>query len=141
MNSCTAPTNFFPDDTVLPKRCRECYAGCATCKIKFDTCLTCISKYYLFITDSVSVPNTGKCVEHCPDNYYEDSVTSKCLACDTNCLKCTGTGSGKCQRCKETGGVKYFLDSSFNCVATCATNFFFADTTDFTCKACDPRCK
>jgi hypothetical protein len=77
---CLSSSYVIVNGICTPSNCVYCF----TCNANNNTCSQCLSSYYLF--------NNG-CMATCPDTYFPDNSTGKCLSCVTNCLLCQEANS------------------------------------------------
>jgi len=78
---------------------------------------------------------SSSCLDTCPDGFYANDETLKCVACYTSCATCKGADSTECITCKPT---LLYLEGS--CLAACL-NGYYANTTNNTCLLCHTNCK
>lgn len=132
LTSC--PVGLYPN--TFQRTCNVCPFGCFECTSLW-TCTACIVNYKLSSTNQCVNPNTptcslancsvcndglkcdlcisgyvalqGACVTNCPDGTRLQDRS--CLACPTNCLKCTAIS---CYTC----ATNYYLFAG-NCVTAC----------------------
>ena len=84
------------------------------------------------------------------DNYYYESTNNGvnyiCEQCNSDCLKCSGSGSSECTSCtKSISSHEYFFlvsGSQGMCSSSCPTNYYYPldQTTQYYCKSCDASC-
>ena len=79
----------------------------------------------------LSLQTDGTC--SCNYQYYWDSGTGVCEACDPTCLFCIGTSSSQCTACISTEA------SLSNGVCTCKAGWYW-DSGSYTCTVCDTEC-
>mgnify|MGYP001384196859 CR=1 FL=1 len=92
--------------------CGVCDCACATCFGPKNTqCDTCASGYYLQPAGSAI-----KCLETCPNGYYQNTGTYTCTPCATGCATCTGGSNTQCQSCIS----RYYWHEPTTC-SPCAT--------------------
>ena len=126
------PEGYYPVDSPTWK-CLQCWQAsfspysCATCKGgESNNCITCNPGAYL---------HEGQCIYPCPDGYYADSETKKCVQCHQSgkspysCQTCTGGGNDQCTSCMKT----YYLYKG-QCLSICDEGFW-ADL-DSKCQPC-----
>ena len=103
-----------------------------------EICLNCKNDFYL--------TKEGKCVELCPEQYYENTNTKECSPCSLNCKNCSSLL--KCNKCLDNfliyNGVctdncpDYYVESGESCIE-CETQLqcLKCDTKDVTkCVKC-----
>ena len=136
LKSC--PSGFWSDS--LTRKCMPCYSSlagpyysCTTCwEGANDNCNSCNSGTFLH-------PNTGgQCLELCPDGFWGDSATNKCMSCYSStigpyysCATCPAGGDyNNCGSCSS--GL--FLYSS-QCLSACPKGYW-ADNSTNICQLC-----
>ena len=135
----TCPTVYYPDDSFW--ECRHCYQSasnpfsCATCIGPADgDCRSCTGSTFLHPSP------TGQCLNPCPDGYYEDISTHKCMPCYQSttspftCKTCIGSYNYSCTSCIN-GRYLYPVSPSGQCVNPCADGFY-GDNSNNQCARC-----
>ena len=74
--------NNYYEDTAggTVNTCQSCFIGCLQCTANPMPCQACNVNYWLF---------ADECGTSCPDKYFADNVTWKCLLCDDFCVGLT----------------------------------------------------
>jgi len=138
--------------------CKECAEGCGMCSGSgASECRQCRKGWFELDCgaggDECTGDNGAKfmCVEGCPQGYYGDSATGKCLKCMSPCSACSSATA--CSDCE--GNLFLHLNSS-TCVLQCPENTYSTDertctncaitgnalaTGSQSCYRCDPNCK
>jgi hypothetical protein len=62
--------------------CYSCDVGCVKCTSHPAHCTQCAKNYYFYEVDTT-------CLTKCPNLYFEDTVTDKCLLCSIYCVNAT----------------------------------------------------
>ena len=138
------PTVGYWEDT-FSNECKPCYEykatsltenTCVTCNgSNSDNCLSCNSTTFLDLT-------TNRCVNICPDGYYEDNATNLCKSCYEapdpsadimkSCKTCSGPAASDCQSCSS--GIFLFSENN-TCLAECPDGWYRNGTAN-TCNRC-----
>ncbi len=111
-NTCVnpCPSGLYGDNS--NHTCCGCNSNCYTCANTAVYCTGCTGGLYLF-------PGNHTCIASCPTtNYYTNSTSFTCVACNNKCLVCLGP-STNCTSCTISGANQAYLFSSNN---TCLTN-------------------
>jgi len=103
---------FYPNK--FERVCSECSYPCFEC-ISPDMCLSCPANLYL---NPLLI--TGNCVNNCPDGYWADSSTNKCILCDPRCKLCQNLK--KCLSCKNDF---YYLKETNECLSNCPKQYYY----------------
>ncbi len=114
----------------------KCDADCITCNgpTKND-CLTSL-------TSCLKIENReivgAQCV--CSSNFFEDSVTLKCLSCSPLCFTCNGDSDNNCLSCHD-GNISMRITKGNTCA--CQDGYFdeFLISGSIICALCDAKCK
>ncbi|KAL4474863.1 hypothetical protein ABPG74_001559 [Tetrahymena malaccensis] len=102
-------------------------------------CLTCdnkqvCSKCYSGLLDK----STNKCVESCPQNFYYQYNTQRCVECSSNCKQCDKQ-ENNCISCPS--GLFFFQDQISGrgtCMQNCPSQYFGSEGK---CKSCPQNCQ
>ncbi|KAL4505293.1 hypothetical protein ABPG72_016360 [Tetrahymena utriculariae] len=90
VNSCA------DDEFSLNKVCAKCDSTCKTCKDNAQFCTSCNNGRYFY---------QNKCLEKCPDNYFNNSLNNMCSQCSIgDCPLCLPPGYTS--SCKNCSGLK-----------------------------------
>ncbi|CAG9320588.1 unnamed protein product [Blepharisma stoltei] len=91
--TCTCKTGYF--DSATSTCVTSCDSTCATCSGSTTNCEAC--------KDSTHMSGTLPGPFSCNAGYYWDSSksTTICQTCDSTCVTCSGSGSSKCNSCKD----------------------------------------
>ena len=132
VNSTSCPNNTYPD--TVNNTCALCQTPCSQC-IDSAFCLTCISPYYLFVTN-------GTCHNSslCPEGTFSVTSTAgnlECLACDLTCQACSTT-STNCTSCSSISQT--FLENNICVNSTQCSSGTFPDNATMTCSLCPTTC-
>ncbi|KCV68145.1 TKL protein kinase [Fonticula alba] len=125
--SATCPDGTFQDG----QSCLPCHATCAACSGPGETeCTVCPADRALL---------AGTCLSACPAGYHRapaggGAPSDRCLACDSSCRECSGTGSSECTSCH---GIDLLLEG--RCVDECPAGTFGCSASG-RCDPCDARC-
>jgi len=131
-NSCTnCPSIGFASSTSPSPKCMRCAAGCRTCVYSAmppGNCLSCLPGYYF-------TPSDNLCKSSCPavgwyPSYNHAERRMECLACDTNCLTCSGGSPNQCLACAASN----YLDGTGSCVP--CSNYCQICTSGSVCRKC-----
>lgn len=95
------PLNLISDNTTWA--CLRCSSPCSTCQGSITNCTTCISTYFLFVSD-------GACLSSCPNGYY--SSAGVCNLCFNSCATCSNYSF--CLSCSPP-----LLLSNSQCITSC----------------------
>jgi proprotein convertase subtilisin/kexin type 5 len=76
--------------------CMFCNINCKTCENTSTTCMSCGfssigANLYLL---------ANQCLLACPDTYFSDETTNKCVTCHLGCALCFGPAITQCTKCK-----------------------------------------
>ena len=130
--SCLAsclPVGKYADSSSL---CQPCDFACGTCDgATSSDCVSCTSASTPFL-------HNFTCVGECPSTgTFSGTVGSvaTCIACDSTCLTCSGSGSTNCLSCPVTT-TPYYDEGT--CVATCPSGKY--SDADSICQPCDISC-
>ncbi|KAL4505324.1 hypothetical protein ABPG72_002386 [Tetrahymena utriculariae] len=132
------------------EECDSNDAGCdqSTCKIKINSgcsytkysdqlqisnCFQCNDQFCMKCTKID--PNQQSCL-FCEENYYSDSISNNCLACDSSCKTCFGRSNSQCKSCYSSNDSRVILDLSSN---TCICNSQYYSY-DIASQSCLPIC-
>ncbi|XP_029430355.1 proprotein convertase subtilisin/kexin type 5-like [Rhinatrema bivittatum] len=77
---------YYPDEDGT---CKHCSAHCNICSDP-QICIKCSYLYLLL---------NGTCKATCPDSYFEDLDSGKCILCYYTCSTCSGSSSNNCETC------------------------------------------
>ncbi|KAL4508013.1 hypothetical protein ABPG72_021386 [Tetrahymena utriculariae] len=131
----------YPD--TMNNICGTCNSECLKCKDGTKQgCIECSQSKYLQANQCVDsclsnlfgLEETKQCFQDCPQGYYGDINTNKCLKCEAFCPICKSSGFDNCQKC---AGDLFLQDNQ--CLQKC--NFgFYADLADNNCKKCHKNC-
>ena len=95
---------------------KNCHSSCETCNGENDyQCLSCIN----------SILFEGKCINDCPDGYYNDKKRNECLECDKNCWTCSDGRENSNNHCLSCPNNTYLITANGmdnNCVIECPKN-------------------
>ena len=117
-----------------------CHSSCNTCVgPNADQCTSCAGTTYLN-------PLSNTCGSTCPDTYYADSTTHKCIRCyqfsstsssqSHSCQTCNGPNENNCLTCYPN----VYLDPVNNkCVYVCPPQTW-RDSSTYTCSPCHSTC-
>ncbi|CAH1179272.1 unnamed protein product [Phaedon cochleariae] len=99
--------------------CRKCHPRCKICSgygFHESSCQVC-----------THFKKGEQCEDECTPDYYPEVKTNECIACDSECRGCTGSGPENCLVCQN---FKIFEDgyadpnsTSFICVSSCPEEF------------------
>ena len=137
----TCPAGFWGDSST--NKCMPCYTSgagpyysCATCSGggNNNNCNSCGAGRFLH-------PNTGgQCLDTCPDGFWGDSSTNKCMPCynsgvgpSYSCFTCSGGGSSQCTSCNA--GKLLHPNFGGQCLDTCPDGFW-GDSFEKKCMPC-----
>ena len=152
--SCDSPAFLYPYDggdcrnpcpdgfwgNTAPRQCLPCYSSgvspysCKTCSAgTSSSCVTCFPGTFL---------HSGQCISPCPDGFWGNTETNRCVACNSACATCTGPANTECLSCNS--GYLY----SGQCLATCPIGYYahssktcqschVSSTSPFSCRSCD----
>lgn len=87
----------------------------------------------------------NRCFDICPMGKYASIASYSCLACDSNCLACTGTAVF-CLTCNQNTTYKYlFTDTTVSpatqtCLSACPTRMYGNTLLNNQCTACVSPC-
>lgn len=136
------PDGFYASTSATPTTsnlCLPCASGCAKCTGgALTNCQVCstvdINDYYLDVAGTT-------CGLTCPGGQYASTPASHlCLACNTNCVQCSGTATN-CTFCSKTTGM--FLYQA-KCYSSCPNGYYgfisSSATTSDSCQVCTPGC-
>ncbi|XP_057288919.1 proprotein convertase subtilisin/kexin type 5 isoform X1 [Pezoporus wallicus] len=108
---------------VLSGKCEMCMDGCEMCSDHWH-CQKCQAE-----EDQPLFLHEGRCLQECPEGYFNDSET--CKECSGSCKTCMGTAT-KCLSCKSP-----LLLEQWKCKPTCSEKHFASEGT---CKHCPEMC-
>ena len=82
------------------------------------------------------------CLQVCPDGFYEDTGTSKCLPCEDGCATCNGPAISQCDTCKNATNLTTFYKviNATVCSQFCPRGQFIDSSILYLCIACAPQC-
>lgn len=112
-------------------RCDECHKSCSNCSGPgyTDNCKACRN-------DAVKQPDSSSCLFTCPNGYWADTLTNKCILCNEHCNVCTGPSSTECLVCSPG----FFLqDDLRTCISACPEGFV-RNTKTSLCDDCTSSC-
>ena len=130
--STSCNSNEYGDSTFF--KCFLCNPACATCSSS-TTCATCTS-----VNGAAYFLNGTMCSVSCPSGQYGSLTNYQCTNCANECATCFGGLNTQCYTCKAVTSTNYFLVYSTNYCSSSCPNGQYANTTDFTCKLCNPEC-
>jgi hypothetical protein len=84
-----------------------CSANCTSCTSS-ASCTSCVSGMLVY---------QGYCVSECPIQYFSNG--ENCLACDPDCVTCTGSSSSACTSCSLFRTVQVITGSESNSTGQC----------------------
>ncbi|XP_033928587.1 proprotein convertase subtilisin/kexin type 5 isoform X1 [Melopsittacus undulatus] len=108
---------------VLSGKCEMCMDGCEVCSDHWH-CQKCQAE-----EDRPLFLHEGRCLQECPEGYFNDSET--CKECSGSCKTCMGTAT-KCLSCKSP-----LLLEQWKCKPTCSEKHFASEGI---CKQCPEMC-
>ena len=136
------PDGYYYTSTTYPtNKCYQCYQSSGTGTD--GTCVTCsggASNQCLSCSRLQFLNPSGKCGNTCPNGYYADEITNKCLECYQapsstsslqTCATCGGGTDSDCTSCNSGA----FLTIFGTCVLTCSPGWW-GDSGSNTCKLC-----
>ncbi|TRZ25690.1 hypothetical protein HGM15179_001409 [Zosterops borbonicus] len=123
-NTCVpvCPLKYFGE--VASGKCEMCGDGCEVCSDQWH-CQKCQAEQNqpLFL-------HNGKCLQECPEGYFNDSET--CKECSGSCKTCMGSAT-QCLSCKSP-----FLLEHWECKSACSEKHFASEGI---CKHCPEMCQ
>jgi hypothetical protein len=112
------------------QHCAPCNVNCKTCATTIEDCQECQTKagydafysswttWKLFtqgIDDPPYTMQDGICKQNCSGNYksqnQDNSVTTKCISCNDNCLDCNSLNTNDCTECRPGSYLTPNLDT------------------------------
>ncbi|XP_050768974.1 proprotein convertase subtilisin/kexin type 5 isoform X1 [Gymnogyps californianus] len=109
---------------VASGKCEMCMDGCEVCSDHWH-CQKCQAEQ-----DQPLFLHKGRCLQECPEGYFNDSET--CKECSGSCKTCMGSAT-KCLSCKSP-----LLLEQWKCKATCSEKHFASEGI---CKHCPEMCQ
>ncbi|XP_009067528.1 PREDICTED: proprotein convertase subtilisin/kexin type 5-like [Acanthisitta chloris] len=105
-------------------KCEMCGEGCEACSDHWH-CQRCQAE-----TDQPLFLHKGRCLQECPEGYFNDSET--CTECSGSCKTCIESAT-KCLSCKSP-----LLLEDWQCKPNCSKKYF---ATEGICKHCPEMCQ
>ncbi|XP_068278360.1 proprotein convertase subtilisin/kexin type 5 isoform X1 [Nyctibius grandis] len=105
-------------------KCEMCMDGCEVCSDHWH-CQKCWAEQ-----DQPLFLHKGRCLQECPEGYFNDSET--CKECSGSCKTCMGSAT-KCLSCKSP-----LLLEQWKCKPTCSEKHFASEGV---CKHCPEMCQ
>jgi proprotein convertase subtilisin/kexin type 5 len=111
-----------------------------------NQCLTCQANLFKKLVTQTSPLSSspGTCISDCGDNFYgvtnntnPVSIPWLCSPCHANCLRCNGNLQTNCTSCPS---LKYFKETTKECLTSCTGAFYPLETPIKMCKACHSSC-
>ncbi|XP_075595358.1 proprotein convertase subtilisin/kexin type 5 isoform X2 [Balearica regulorum gibbericeps] len=109
---------------VASGKCEMCMDGCEVCSDHWH-CQKCQAEQ-----DQPLFLHKGRCLQECPEGYFNDSET--CKECSGSCKTCMGSAT-KCLSCKSP-----LLLEQWKCKPTCSEKHFASEGI---CKHCPEMCQ
>lgn len=79
-------------------------------------------------------PESGNCLEECPDGKFENKTYNMCSPCNFPCLNCFGPNHDNCLSCPKP----YYLQGDF-CIEDCSNGYYKDEDTN-ECLPCMSQC-
>jgi hypothetical protein len=108
--------------------CTACVPPCLSCAVTVNTCLSCVSPYYLNTNANICV-----LANQCPTYTYPNISLSVCASCVSPCLACTSVSS--CSSCIH--GYYYYSITTL-CLDVCPLGYIGIVNV---CVPCQSPCK
>ena len=126
------PDGFWED--TYNRACQSCWSSdvspysCATCNGHNNTnCLTCKPDTFLY---------EGQCISPCPDGFWGDNSTLRCLPCNTDPIPCKTCDAGTSSNCTSCYIGIFLSPMNYgSCLEVCPDGSY-ADNSDWKCKPC-----
>lgn len=107
----------------IENKCVSCDVQCKGCMNSSDNCLNCAENYFDF---------ENRCIQECPDEYYQDKTDFKCKKCSAACKSCFGPLDNQCNSCINTHLL--ITNNCYPCNQACLTCFGLLPNECLQCK-------
>ncbi|EFO62282.1 High cysteine membrane protein Group 1 [Giardia lamblia P15] len=135
--------------------CNSCNASitdCASCLTKYNDpntimCIGCKNNKYAAVggascLSTCPAENPGSCDEsnicrcNCGSGTYLSTTTNSCIACDSACADCTGSGANSCISCASGKYMKYGTSDKICVDLSECGDGYYVDTDSRSCFQC-----
>ncbi|KAL4509926.1 hypothetical protein ABPG72_010119 [Tetrahymena utriculariae] len=118
--------------------CKNCPTGCQSCyntnpsnPQTVESCLSCVSGYFLDIENQL-------CVKNCASGYVVEGLTQRCLPCNSTCKNCSDSTNQGCLQCQN--GYSLTAGSPSSCQNACAVGNYQNNSLCLTCNTACQEC-
>lgn len=130
LTSCDSVPGYWSNSSLWI--CSKCGSGCARCENEqTNNCSACLPGYYFDNT-------TNACGTSCPDGFYTNNETLRCIPCPETCETCSGsdTQNVSCLSC-SSGYYLQLPPHPPTCLTTCLDPTFCPNSSDNSCSPCN----